>query len=173
MIKSNVDIPRQLALLLSFLPSKDEEQIQFCFLFSAYLLFSSKLWHSLPPSMQISKVRHAEGHMGFKRLVLKEVTITSTNIPLSRIRDANPGRSKGTEKYPIPFCSVTKLNGGANSWCYLCCEAPVNPSFPFLRLLSVREKTMATHSNTLAWKIPWTEEPGRLQSMGSQRVGHS
>ena len=34
------------------------------------------------------------------------------------------------------------------------------------------EKEMATHSNTLAWKIPWTEEPGRLQSMGSQRVGH-
>ena len=31
---------------------------------------------------------------------------------------------------------------------------------------------MATHSRTLAWKIPWTEEPGRLQSMGSQRVGH-
>ena len=34
------------------------------------------------------------------------------------------------------------------------------------------EKEMATHSSTLAWKIPWTEEPGRLQSMGSQRVGH-
>ena len=31
---------------------------------------------------------------------------------------------------------------------------------------------MATHSGTLAWKIPWTEEPGRLQSMGSLRVGH-
>ena len=31
---------------------------------------------------------------------------------------------------------------------------------------------MATHSSTLAWEIPWTEEPGRLQSMGSQRVGH-
>ena len=31
---------------------------------------------------------------------------------------------------------------------------------------------MATHSSTLAWKIPWTEEPGRLQSMGSLRVGH-
>ena len=31
---------------------------------------------------------------------------------------------------------------------------------------------MATHSSTLAWKIPWTEEPGRLRSMGSQRVGH-
>ena len=34
------------------------------------------------------------------------------------------------------------------------------------------EKQMATHSSTLAWKIPWTEEPGRLQSMGSQRLGH-
>ena len=34
------------------------------------------------------------------------------------------------------------------------------------------EKEMATHSSTLAWKIPWTEKPGRLQSMGSQRVGH-
>ena len=31
---------------------------------------------------------------------------------------------------------------------------------------------MATHSSTLAWKHPWMEEPGRLQSMGSQRVGH-
>ena len=35
------------------------------------------------------------------------------------------------------------------------------------------EKEMATHSSTLGWKIPWTEEPSRLQSMGSQRVGHN
>ena len=35
------------------------------------------------------------------------------------------------------------------------------------------EKEMATHSSTLAWKIPWTEEPGRLQFMGSQRVRHN
>ena len=34
------------------------------------------------------------------------------------------------------------------------------------------EKEMATHSSTLAWRIPWTEEHGKLQSMGSQRVGH-
>ena len=34
------------------------------------------------------------------------------------------------------------------------------------------EKEMATHSSILAWKIPWTEEPGGLQSKGSQRVGH-
>ena len=34
------------------------------------------------------------------------------------------------------------------------------------------EKEVVTHSSILAWKIPWTEEPGRLQSMGSERVGH-
>ena len=43
---------------------------------------------------------------------------------------------------------------------------------PFLRWKDPLEKAMAPHSRTLAWKIPWTEEPTRLQSMGSQRVGH-
>ena len=40
-------------------------------------------------------------------------------------------------------------------------------------LLSILEKAMASHSSTLAWKTPWMEEPGRLQSMGSLRVGHN
>ena len=40
-------------------------------------------------------------------------------------------------------------------------------------LVSYPEKAMAPHSSTLAWKIPWMEEPGRLQSMGSRRVGHN
>ena len=39
-------------------------------------------------------------------------------------------------------------------------------------LFILTEKAMAPHSSTLAWKIPWTEEPGRLQSMGLLRVGH-
>ena len=39
-------------------------------------------------------------------------------------------------------------------------------------LVKYSEKAMAPHSSTLAWKIPWMEEPGRLQSMGSLRVGH-
>ena len=39
-------------------------------------------------------------------------------------------------------------------------------------LYDVCEKEMATHSSILAWRIPWTKKPGRLQSMGSQRVGH-
>ena len=41
-----------------------------------------------------------------------------------------------------------------------------------LSLPNYSEKAMAPHSSTLAWKIPWTEEPGRLQSMRSHRVGH-
>ena len=47
--------------------------------------------------------------------------------------------------------------------------------FPFCFLLVYRrsmEKAMASHSSTLAWKIPWVEEPGGLQSMGLRRVGH-
>ena len=41
-----------------------------------------------------------------------------------------------------------------------------------LGLDDLLEEDMATHSNILAWRIPWTEEPGGLQSMGSKRVGH-
>ena len=43
---------------------------------------------------------------------------------------------------------------------------------PFLGWENPLEEGMATHSSILAWRIPWTEEPGGLQSMGSQRVGH-
>ena len=57
------------------------------------------------------------------------------------------------------FCSIAKL--------YLNLCDPMDcstPDFP--------EKAMAPHSGTLAWKIPWMEQPGRLQSKGSLRVGH-
>ena len=45
--------------------------------------------------------------------------------------------------------------------------------FTFTFHFHVLEKEMAIHSSTIAWKIPWTEELGKLQSMGSQRVGHN
>ena len=45
--------------------------------------------------------------------------------------------------------------------------------FIYLSLALKMEKAMAPHSSTSAWKIPWTEEPGRLKSMGSLRVGHN
>ena len=51
-----------------------------------------------------------------------------------------------------------------SSWKFQVLGWPIEP---------LLEKAMAPHSSTLAWKIPWTEEPGRLQSMGSLRVGHN
>ena len=57
-------------------------------------------------------------------------------------------------------------------------EVPINIKidkdvrYIYIYIYIYMEKAMAPHSSILAWKIPWTEEPGRLQSMGSQRVGH-
>ena len=45
--------------------------------------------------------------------------------------------------------------------------------YMLMHIYGISEKAMAPHSSTLAWKIPWTEEPGGLQSMGSLRVGHN
>ena len=50
-------------------------------------------------------------------------------------------------------------------------SGPLHSSMPRASKIQT-EKAMATHSSTLAWKIPWREEPGKLQSMGSLRVGH-
>ena len=79
-----------------------------------------------------------------------------------------PGRSaRAGIGYPLQY-----------SWASLVAQLVKNP--PTMQETWVRslgredplEKEMAIHSSTIAWKIPWTEEPGRLQSMGSQRVGH-
>ena len=51
-------------------------------------------------------------------------------------------------------------------------ESAFSVGVPSLGLEGPLEKEMATHSSILAWRIPWTEEPGKIQSMGSQRVGH-
>ena len=64
------------------------------------------------------------------------------------------------------------------TWASLVAETVKNPlamqetMFPSLGQEDALEKGMATHSGILVWRIPWIEEPGRLQSMGSQRVGH-
>ena len=66
-------------------------------------------------------------------------------------------------------CTVSRI-----MWASLVVQGVENPPAKWetwVRSLSredLLEKEMATHSSTLAWKIPWTEEPGRLQSMGSQ-----
>ena len=78
------------------------------------------------------------------------------------------GRSTGKGiGYPLQY-----------SWASLVAQLEKNPPImweTWVRSLGWEdplEKGMATHSSILDWEIPWTEEPGRLQSMGSQRVGH-
>ena len=53
----------------------------------------------------------------------------------------------------------------------LCLNVPFSEDPVLHDQFKIAYKAMAPHSSTLAWKIPWTEEPGKLQSMGSQRVG--
>ena len=81
---------------------------------------------------------------------------------------------------PFPECNIVGILGyvGFSDW--LLSHSNVHLSFlhvfswlDSLFFFSAKlEKPMAPHSSTLAWKILWTEEPGRLQSMGSQRVRH-
>ena len=88
----------------------------------------------------------------------------------------------------IPRLGRSPGEGSGNSLQYCCLENPIDrgawwaavqgvaksqtrlSDFTFTFHFHALDKEMATHSSVLAWKIPWTEKPGRLQSMGSQRV---
>ena len=82
----------------------------------------------------------------------------------------SPGEGNGN---PLQYsCLENPMDGGA-WWATVCGVAKSQTRlsyFLFTLKFHALEKEMATHSSTLAWKTPWTEEPGRLQLMGSQRV---
>ena len=87
-------------------------------------------------------------------------------------------RSNTLANHPARPCPLTDVTG----WCathssamraYMCvCDGPACWYEKWALGTHPSEKAMAPHSSTLTWKIPWTEEPGRLQSMGSRRIGH-
>ena len=82
------------------------------------------------------------------------------------------GEGNGT---PLQYsCLENPVDGGAwKAAVHGVAEGRIPLSdFTFSFHFHALEKAMATHSSTLAWKIPWTEEPGRPQSMGSLRVGY-
>ena len=88
--------------------------------------------------------------------------------------DGNAQQSAGPREPSSPPCSIT----GALCLYLLPCKREKTPLHSLARISfqwpkRLLEKAMAPHSSTLAWKIPWTEEPGRLQSMGLLRVGGS
>ena len=79
----------------------------------------------------------------------------------------------------VVWCSTTSFAKSQTvmvqrtySQCHLHDSHPIGVSFLSPPLRHISEKAMAPHSSILAWKIPWVEEPGGLQSMGSLRVGH-
>ena len=82
------------------------------------------------------------------------------------------GEGSGT---PLQYCCPENpMDGGA--WWAAVQGVPKSQTqlsnFTFTFHFHALEKEMATHSSVLAWRIPWTEKPGGLQSMGSHRVGH-
>ena len=116
---------------------------------------SESLWphrHQAPPSMGFSRQEYWSG-LPFS---------SPGNFPTE---GSNPG---------LPHCRQTLYHlshQGSLAWFNLNFRLTKTAClWPLKHTLS--EKAMAPHSSTLAWKIPWTEEPGRLQSMGSRRVGN-
>ena len=79
-----------------------------------------------------------------------------------------PARTPGVAGFPKDV-----LGEQQHSYCYLALHLIVLSPGIKVQLCYSLEKAMAPHSGTLAWKIPWMEEPGRLQSMGLLRVRHA
>ena len=112
----------------------------------------------------------SSGHGILQARILEWVAMPSRDLPHPGIEPASlmsPHWQVGFAPLMPPGSALTILHwwrGKVESWC---------GRISFLSLASFgRETAMAPHSSTLAWGIPWTEEPGGLQSMGSRRVGH-
>ena len=97
-----------------------------------------------------------EGHVG---------PTPSTSLPTAKECAGPKGH---TYLLPTTFLLDQESDGGLVT---KSCPTLVTPRIVAYQA-PLLEKAMATHSSTLAWKIPWTKEPGGLQSMGSLRVGH-
>ena len=95
----------------------------------------------------------------------------SMNISLSKLRKLVMER----EAWHAAVHWVAKSQTWLNDWTelnWILASSKWKDTFNLRRNNLILEKAMAPHSSTLAWKIPWMEEPGRLRSMGSLRVGH-
>ena len=108
------------------------------------------------------------GHMVVLFLVFKGIPILSSIVTVSIYI---PPRVQEYSLFSTPFPAFILrrlFDEGHSDWC----EVISHCGFDLHFSSNEKEKAMAPHSSTLAWKIPWTEEPGRLQSMGSLRVRH-
>ena len=95
-----------------------------------------------------------------------------SGLPFASPGDLPDPMIKPTSPGPPALASVFFTTEPPGKLCISSKHKFLQTTKPFLLPKILLEKAMAPHSSTLAWKIPWTEEPGRLQSMGLHRVGH-
>ena len=102
-------------------------------------------------------------HLSASLNFLRQLSIlrTSKNVAFVLEKDLSHGENNIWIQLLPWFCPINKLD----NFLVLCTLLNIH-------MEAFKEKAMATQSSTLAWKIPWTEEPGRLQSMGLPRVRH-
>ena len=102
-------------------------------------------------------------HLSASLNSLRQLSIlrTSKNVAVVLGKDLSQGENNIWIQLLPWVCPIKKLD-----------KSLVMCTLLSIHIEAFKEKAMAPHSSTLAWKTPWTEEPGRLQSMGSRRVGH-
>ena len=103
----------------------------------------------------------------------RQVWPWSTKWSRTKANRVLPRKSTGHSKHPLPTTQEMTLPMDITRWLTPKSNLlnSLQPKMEKLYTVS-KEKAMAPHSRTLAWKIPWTEEAGRLRSMGSHRVRH-
>ena len=136
--------------------------------------FGHLMWKvdSLEKTAMLGKME-GKRRMGWQRMRWLYSIIDSMDMNLSKLQETEEDR----EAWCAAVCGARKCQKQLSDWKKWQLQPEVfNASLSkislWLHLVPVSEKAMAPHSSTLAWKIPWMEEPGRLQSMGSRRVGH-
>ena len=107
-------------------------------------------------------------------MIYNIILVSGAQRSNSTFKDNAPLNGEGTGD-PLQYSSLENPMDGGAWWAAVHGVAKSRTRlsvFTFTFHFYALEKEMATHFSTLAWKIPWMEEPGRLQSMGSRRVGH-
>ena len=123
-----------------------------------------------------------KGLSGLKKLIKnlwiwRKIYVSSYSYNFYLFTSHSTNFKKGSEaEFLSKLCKTPLVKAGSNSGSGVSMAIDFPAHFQtkvfYIRLVLPWEKAMAPHSSTPAWKIPWTEEPGRLQSMGSLRVRH-